>query len=126
MTKEQIEKIAVNCGAEVAYAEPNKGGVIVSSSQMVPSLPCEDGRKNSMKIYIFQIIKWGDEMSRTYPHMLVHAIVNTKDDLYEVMIPNLPDITDDTDILRVVNEWVDEHLIGIENVEITSVKHFKH
>lgn len=65
-------------------------------------------------------------MSRAYPHMLVHAIVNTKDDLYEVMIPNLPDRTDDTDISRIVKEWVDKHLIGIENVEITSIKHFKH
>ena len=64
-------------------------------------------------------------MSRIYPHMIVHAIVNTKDDLYEVMIPNLPDIIIDTDISRVVKEWVDEHLIGIENVEITSVRHFK-
>ena len=64
-------------------------------------------------------------MSRTYPYMVVHAIVNTKDDLYEVMIPNLPDVINDVDILRVVQKWVDEHLIGIENTEITSVKHFK-
>ena len=64
-------------------------------------------------------------MSRTYPHMVVHAIVNTKNYLYEVMIPNLPDKINDMDISRVVKEWVDEHLIGIENIEITSVKHFK-
>lgn len=64
-------------------------------------------------------------MSRTHPHMIVHAIVNTKDDLYGVMIPDLPDIIIDTDISRVVKEWVDKHLIGIENVEITFVEHFK-
>ena len=64
-------------------------------------------------------------MSRTYPHMVVHAIVNTEDDLYEVMIPNLPDVINDVDISRVVKEWVDKHLIGIENIEIISVKHFK-
>ena len=64
-------------------------------------------------------------MSRTYPSMLVHAIVNTKDDLYEVMIPNLPDVINEADISRMVKEWVDKHLIGIENIEITSVKHFK-
>ena len=35
MTKEQIERIAANCGVEVSYTEPGKGGFIVDSSKVV-------------------------------------------------------------------------------------------
>lgn len=34
MTREQIERIAANCGVEVSYTEPGKGGFIVDSSKV--------------------------------------------------------------------------------------------
>lgn len=34
MTREQIERIAKNCGVEVSYAEPGKGGFIIDSSNI--------------------------------------------------------------------------------------------
>ena len=33
MTKEQIEKIATDCGVEVSYNEQGKGGFIIDSSK---------------------------------------------------------------------------------------------
>ena len=33
MTREQIEKIATDCGVEVSYAEQGKGGFIIDSSK---------------------------------------------------------------------------------------------
>lgn len=35
MTREQIERIAENCGVEVSYTEPGKGGFILDSSKVV-------------------------------------------------------------------------------------------
>lgn len=34
MTKEQIERIAANCGVEVSYTTPGNGGFIVDSSEV--------------------------------------------------------------------------------------------
>ena len=34
MTREQIERIAENCGVKVSYTEPGKGGFIVDSSKV--------------------------------------------------------------------------------------------
>lgn len=35
LTREQIEKIAKNCGVEVSYTEPGKGGFILDSSKII-------------------------------------------------------------------------------------------
>lgn len=35
MTREQIERIAANCGVEVSYTEPGKGGFIIDSSKTI-------------------------------------------------------------------------------------------
>lgn len=32
LSKEQVERIAANCGVEVSYAEARKGGFIIDSS----------------------------------------------------------------------------------------------
>lgn len=34
MTREQIERIAANCGVEVSYTEQGQGGFIVDSSKV--------------------------------------------------------------------------------------------
>lgn len=44
MTREQIEKIAENCGVEVSYTEPNKGGVIglcMTRTEMLDEIKAE-------------------------------------------------------------------------------------
>lgn len=35
MTREQIERIAEECGVEVSYTEPGKGGFIIDSSEVI-------------------------------------------------------------------------------------------
>lgn len=35
MTREQIERIAADCGVEVSYTEAGKGGFIIDSSNIV-------------------------------------------------------------------------------------------
>lgn len=35
MTREQLERIAENCGVGVSYTEPGKGGFIIDSSKKV-------------------------------------------------------------------------------------------
>lgn len=35
MTKEEIERIAENCGVKVSYTDPGKGGFIIDASEKV-------------------------------------------------------------------------------------------